>query len=59
MVGRQEALGSIGQSLADTVDSAMIGRHESVVVGEAGGDCQTGRSGSGCQSSGEEFTPGN
>src|SRR5947208_739482 len=58
MAGHQGPLGGIGQSLANAVDAAMIGRDQAVSIGEAGGDGQAGCARGGCQSSGDEFAAG-
>ncbi len=50
----ENPLGGVGQCLAGTVDSTVIGRDESITPGEAAGHGETGEARSGGNAGGDE-----
>src|SRR5215813_5052571 len=55
----QEALGRIGQGVAATIDAPGIGRHPTLLTGDAGGHGNTRHAGSTSEAGRDQFAPGN
>jgi hypothetical protein len=53
--GSEQTLGSIGQGFAEAVDSAMIGRDQSIPLCKTRGHTQARYPGRGCDSTHDQF----